>query len=263
MLTLTHASLATVSQLFQYKQHGLDLEPFPGYTRDQWGIKAHNRPWVVDVGDFKQGQKIIEAGGAYSTLPKYLAKEFDLEAWVGDDFGEGSDESIWSRWGDPRDLPTKNPEVKYSYKNFGSFSETHPSDYFDRIFSVSTLEHIPWGVRLDVLKDMNRCLAPSGRQLHTIDIGTEPLRHTLIQAVKDRLPTLGPIRTDRSEIRRWIRLLRESGIKIATDIPRVTRLLNREILVESPDVVYRFYPPIDAPTPYYPAASMLLIIDDI
>jgi hypothetical protein len=59
MLTLTHASLATVDELFRYKDSGFKLDSFPGYTDDQWGIKAYNRPWIADVGQFQEGQKII------------------------------------------------------------------------------------------------------------------------------------------------------------------------------------------------------------
>ena len=263
MLVLTHASFATISQLFQYKKRGLNLEPFPGYTTDQWGIKAHNRPWIVEAGNFNQGQHIIEVGGAYSSLPKYLANTYQLEAWIGDDFGLNSGESIWSRWADPREHESNNPEVKYSFENFGSLSETHPSRYFDRVFSVSTLEHIPWNYRLQVLKDMNRTLAPGGRQLHTIDIETANVRHTLLQSFADRFPSVGPLIPKQSEIKRWMSLLRESGIKIETEIPDIRRLLNRETLVESPDVVYRFYPPKDMPKQYRPSASLLLIIDDL
>jgi len=49
MLVLTSCTLATVEQLFRYKKKGLQLEEFPGSTRDQWGIKAHNRPWIENV----------------------------------------------------------------------------------------------------------------------------------------------------------------------------------------------------------------------
>ena len=263
MLTLTHASFATVTQLFQYKNRGLKLEAFPGYTTDQWGIKAHNRPWIAEVGGFKQGQRIIEVGGAYSSLPKYLAKTYQLEAWFGDDFGLNSGESIWARWADPHEHKAKNLEVTYSFENFGSFSDSHPSGYFDRVFSVSTLEHIPWDYRLQVFMDMNRCLASGGRQLHTIDIETPTWRRALLQSVADHLPSIGSLISKQSEIQRWMRLLRESGIKIAVDGPDVRTLLNREILVESPDVVFRFYPPNNEVKAYRPSASMLLIIDDI
>lgn len=103
-LRLTNASFAKISELFRYKENGFQLETFPGYTHDQWGIKAHNRPWIEEVGNFSKGQKILEIGGAYSLLPKYLTEKYNLEAWVGDDFGLPSKEQIWSRWGDPGKL---------------------------------------------------------------------------------------------------------------------------------------------------------------
>jgi hypothetical protein len=131
------------------------------------------------------------------------------------------------------------------------------------VFSVSTLEHIPWDYRLQVLRDMNRCLAPGGRQLHTIDILTSTLRQTLKWSIADSLPSVGVLVPKQSEVKGWMRLLRESGVEIATDIPNIRGLLNRATLVESADVVYRFYPPNDAPKPYHPGASLLLIIDDL
>lgn len=93
MLYLTSAKLARVDELFQYKFSGFKLDDLQGYTDDQWGIKAHNRPWIEDVGKFASGQKIIEVGGAYSLLTEYLANKYKLEPWVGDDFG-GCTESI-------------------------------------------------------------------------------------------------------------------------------------------------------------------------
>src|SRR5690606_25192991 len=158
MLTIEKAYLATVDELFRYKSKPLELKPFPGYSPDQWGIKAHNRPWIVENGNFSKGQKVIEVGGAYSSLTSYLAKKYEVEAWVGDEFGMKSEETIWSRWGNPNELGPKYDNVKYVLKNFGSFSEDYPDNYFDCIFSVSTLEHIPKDNRLAVIKDMNRCL---------------------------------------------------------------------------------------------------------
>lgn len=263
MLTLTHASLATVAQLFEYKSRGLPLEPFPGYTPDQWGIKAHNRPWIEAAGDFRSGQRVIEVGGAYSSFPRYLANKHGLEAWIGDDFGRGSGEEMWSRWGDPAELPARYPRQKYVFERFGEYSKSYPDAYFDRIFSVSTLEHIPQEARLDVLKDMNRCLRPGGMALHSIDVGTN-WRRVLLGAAVDAIPGVRDWRWRRqSEIRHWIGLFRASGVRIAATIPNSLRLLDRATLVESPDVVYRFYPPNDAPKRYQPGASLLVVIQDL
>lgn len=263
MLALTSATLATVSELFRYKSQGFKLDIFPGYTYDQWGIKAHNRPWIEEVGRFAKGQKIIEVGGAYSLLPKYLSEKYGLEAWIGDDFGRSTGKSIWSRWGNPYELPTKYPTVKYVFEPFGCYSEEYPNQYFDRIFSVSTMEHISYQERLDVFKDMNRCLKPGGMQLHAIDIRkTTPLKRCLLYSLTDKFPIISKLsRRSISEIRSWIKLIEDSGIKIETTVPNSMSLLSRSTLVESPDVVYRFYRPNNEPKPYKPNASLLIIIE--
>ena len=56
MLRIIKLGFATIEQLFQYKSEGFSLEQFPGYSDDQWGIKAHNRPWVEQVGKFENNQ---------------------------------------------------------------------------------------------------------------------------------------------------------------------------------------------------------------
>lgn len=262
MLVLTHAALATVEELFRYKSQGFKLEDFPGYTPDQWGIKAHNRPWIEEAGQFAKGQKVIEVGGAYSLLPKYLAEKYDLESWIGDDFGIASDEPLWSRWGNPLDLPIKYASVKYVFERFGTFNSEFPNAYFDRIFTVSTLEHIPYGHRLAVLKDMHRCLKPGGRELHTIDIPTRSPKLTLAAALIENTPMFNRVRQHRfSGIVSWFKLIKASGVKINVSIPNSIQLLDRRLLVESADVVYRFYPPNNTPKAYSPSASLLLIIE--
>ena len=95
--TLTRAEFATVQQLFAYKERGLPLKPFPGYSDDQWGIKAHNRPWIDVTGAFQRGERIVEVGGAYSLLPEYLAEKYGTESWIIDDFGGYSQETdMWT-----------------------------------------------------------------------------------------------------------------------------------------------------------------------
>lgn len=262
-LTLTHASLATVEELFRYKAAGFDLPPFPGYTPDQWGIKAHNRPWIDEVGRWAAGQRVLEVGGAYSRLPELLGERYGVEPWIADDFGAGSkEEAMWSRWGDPRELPKAHPGVRYVFTRMGLFSDELPDGSFDRVFSVSTLEHIPRRARRKALEDMHRVLAPGGLELHTIDIPVGPPRTVAGQWLAEKVPPVRIVRRQRRhDIADWIERFRRSGVRIAVPIPSVARLLDRSVLVESPDVVYRFYPPNDAPKAYRPAASLLLIIE--
>jgi SAM-dependent methyltransferase len=263
MLTLTHASLATVAELFRYKAAGFTLPPFPGYTSDQWGIKAHNRPWIEEVGRWEAGQRILEVGGAYSRLPEFLGEKHGVEPWIADDFGVGTaEEAMWSRWGNPRELPIAHPGVRYVFKRLGEFSDELGDGAFDRVFSVSTLEHIPRQARMNVLADMHRVLAPGGLELHTIDIQVRPPRTLAAQWMAGKLPPLRLLnRKLRDEISGWISLFKRSGVRIAKPVPSILRVLDRSVLVESPDVVYRFYPPNDSPKPYRPAASLLLVIE--
>lgn len=252
MLTVTSAKFALVEELFKYKEENFKLKLFPGYTLDQWGIKAHNRPWIDAVGNFRPKEKIIEVGGAYSTLPEYLMDKYQLEAWVGDDFGIKTREKLWSRWGNPKEHARKHTSVKYVFEPFGDFSSQYPDNYFDCIFSVSTLEHISHNKIVDVFKDMNRCTKKNGRQLHTIDINTLTVFDSFKQLINNN-----------SQIKMWEKIIWKSGIRIGTKFPSVLELLDRRILVESPDVVFRFYPPNNAAKSYGPNASLLITIEDV
>ena len=264
-LKLTHASLGTIEELFRYKAAGFTLPPFPGYTTDQWGIKAHNRPWIDEVGQWKAGQRVVEVGGAYSRLPEYLGEKYGVEPWIADDFGIGTtEEAMWSRWGDPNELPKAYPGVRYVFKRMGEFSEELPDASFDRVFSVSTLEHIPRKARNKALRDMHRLLAPGGLELHTIDIQVLPPRVLLAQWLAEKVPPLRLVKQSlRNEIEGWIQRFKRTGVRIAVPIPSIGGLLDRTVLVESPDVVYRFYPPNDAVKSYRPAASLLLVIERV
>jgi SAM-dependent methyltransferase len=262
MLTLTHASLATMEELFRYKEAGFVLPDFPGYTSDQWGIKAHNRPWIEEKGQFEHGQRVLEVGGAYSRLPEYLGTKFGVEPWIADDFGVAAgEEAIWSRWGDPTELPGRYPGVHYVFRRLGEFTPELPNAHFDRVFSVSTLEHIPLVARPPVLLDMHRILAPGGFELHTIDVATRAPHVLATQWLASRVPPLQWLDNRlRHDVTLWIDLFRKSGVRIGRPVPSILTLLSRSILVESPDVVYRYYPPNDSPKPYRPAASLLIVI---
>jgi hypothetical protein len=261
-LVCTYVALALTEELFRYKAEGFELPPWPGYTTDQWGIKAHNRPWVAQHGRWAAGQRVIEPGGAYSRLPEWLGTQYRVEPWIGDDFGASTDEALWSRWGDPSKLPEQYPSVNYRFENFGPGS-SYPSGYFDRIFTVSTLEHIPRQRRLGVLRDIHRCLAPGGLELHTIDIGLPKPWQVMLSAGAELLHVARPLdRIYINSIGAWTRVFKKSGVRFDARIPSSFGLLDHSILVESPDVVYRFYPPMDAPKRYRPHASLLLIIEE-
>ena len=99
-------------------------------------------------------------------------------------------------------------------------------------------------------------------QLHTIDVSTS-WKRLMVSSVVDSLPGANKVHwAGQSEIRSWINIIKKSGVRVSTNIPNPARLFDRRVLVESPDVVYRFYPPNDQPKVYNPAASLLVIIED-
>jgi len=263
MLEMTKASLATIDELFRFKALGFELPPFPGYSANQWGIKAHNRPWIVEQGDWQRGQRVLEVGGAYSRLPEWLGTEFGVEPWIADDFGGSDSDDLWSRWGNPQELPAEHPTVNYVFENFGKRSPSFPDAHFDRIFTVSTLEHIPLSQRVGVLRDINRCTADGGRQLHSIDINV-PSPAKIIAASVAEGAHLGALLRSRYQdgMASWFNSFRRSGVKISARMPSTLQLLDRNTLCEAPAVVYEYWPPKNQPKVYAPAASLLVVIED-
>ena len=183
---------------------------------------------------------------------------------MGDDFGASTGTSeVWSRWGDPRELPKKFPTVTYRFENFGPGSG-YEDDFFDCIFSVSTLEHVPVDRRVGVLRDIHRALAPGGMELHTIDIAIPAPRKVLLASIAERKPLRRALaRRYTDGVAAWWEVLRRSGVDTGrVKMPSAFTLLERSTLVESPDVVYRFYEPLDTPSAYSPCASLLIVIED-
>jgi hypothetical protein len=67
-------------------------------------------------------------------------------------------EPIWSRWGNPLELPKKYPSIHYVFLSNSENSLINIPIPILIVFSVSTLEHIPNAKLVDVFKDMHRCL---------------------------------------------------------------------------------------------------------
>lgn len=255
---LTHAQFATVEQLFDYKEQKFSLPPFPGYSDDQWGIKAHNRPWIEATGAFKKGERIAEVGGAYSLLPEYLSDRYGTESTIIDDFGGYSNETdMWQRWGNPDEWIAAHPKVNYIKHPVGFFRKEIPDNYFDCIFSVSTLEHIPKKLWPAVFKDMLRITKPGGRQIHTIDIPLYSLRKSLQWLLWSAIPFTSVIRSH--PLREWKSALKAAGVNFEADWPSMLHMFDRALLIESSDVIFRFYPPINK-RKIYPSGGFSLLI---
>jgi len=110
--------------------------------------------------NFPPGSKLLEIGGGESRIISALKGSFEI--WNLDKLeGEG--------YG-PKSLLIG--DGFYLIKDYiGGFSTSLPDNYFDLVFSISTLEHIPDDSRtIDaVIHDIQRLLKPGGYSLHCID----------------------------------------------------------------------------------------------
>jgi SAM-dependent methyltransferase len=161
--SLQQFSWASVYELFEFHEQQL---PLAG-----WGLKGYSHPWILKYGEFSKGQKVLDVGGGYSSLAQVIAERYGPQCWVADDFGVETGEQLWSRWGDRESLKQKYPLINYAFERIGDInSKSFEFGSFDVIYSVSTLEHIPWRSMPAVFDHITMLLKPGGRMLHCVDV---------------------------------------------------------------------------------------------
>lgn len=156
-------SLADLDRLFQYS---LD-----GYFGADLGIKGFDYPWLLTSYDWKKETKALDIGSAYSPLPIHIQKTYGCEVWAADDFGITVGNEFWKRGSSPETYIREHPEVKYILERLGDPSKSSiPTGYFDVIYSLSVLEHVPSQIMPAVWRHMDLLLKPGGEMLHAIDV---------------------------------------------------------------------------------------------
>jgi ubiquinone/menaquinone biosynthesis C-methylase UbiE len=124
-----------------------------------------------------QGKRILEVGGGSPRVLKILAKE--NECWLVDKF-EGVGRG-------PKDIPRIKP-IKIVQGYMGEHLDVLPTRYFDIIFSISVVEHIPIERLEAFFRDCGRVLKPGGKMLHAIDTYTfDSPQERLNRPFQDRL----------------------------------------------------------------------------
>ncbi len=163
MYGVLEISLADTHRLYQYKQQGLFGTEFT--------LKGFEYPWVLASRSWQEGEKVLDVGAAYSLLPIHIKQTYGCETWAVDDFGLKSDKPYWTRHRSPHEHIAKYPEVKFVLERLGNPAQSSlPMGYFDVIYSVSALEHVPSALTLQVWKHMDLLLKPGGEMLHAIDM---------------------------------------------------------------------------------------------
>lgn len=271
MLIVEQLRWGTVSELMEFHQQGI---PFA-----DWGIKGHNRPFILKHGHFKPGMRVVEVGGAYSDLPQHIATHYGCEVHVIDDFGVESGESeMWSRWGEREALLAKNPDVKYIFERAGNMASTNiPTNYYDLVFSVSTLEHVPEPAMAEVFRHMEAMLRPGGVMIHCIDLQI-PLKlhhsHSLNGLLVGTLgyylyfmlatPFATAAKPQLKTLMGWKQFLKNTYKgKVRFDAPHIAgaveSTIDADIVLEPMDIVYQFYPPKNEPKQFRRKGTFVLI----
>jgi SAM-dependent methyltransferase len=114
--------------------------------------------YILD--NFQPGARLLEIGGGESRIIAELKGRYEiwnLDKLEGSGFG-------------PTDL-IKTDGFQLVRDYIGTFSSELPSEYFDLVFSISTIEHLPKSPQdVDsVIKDNQRLLKPGGFSLHCVD----------------------------------------------------------------------------------------------
>lgn len=128
----------------------------------QWHLKSIQDAIAFEYLCQLSAQRIAEVGGGDSRILPILSKKntcYNVDEFKG--AGGGPQQEIV--------LGT----VKNVATLLGKFSTLLPDNYFDYIFSVSVVEHVPTETLGDFFEDIYRILKPSGKMIHLIDVYLE------------------------------------------------------------------------------------------
>jgi ubiquinone/menaquinone biosynthesis C-methylase UbiE len=105
-----------------------------------------------------EGNTILEVGGGCSRVLPRLAK--NNECWLVDKYEGGGNGPL---------QPLADEGIRVVRGYMGEFDRVIPDGYFDFLFSISVVEHIPWDRLEDFFRDCARVLKPGGFMFHAID----------------------------------------------------------------------------------------------
>jgi len=165
----------------QWASHSIAARAVFRLFRRDWKLKPiwsrrWEYPWAIQNAGLESGFTVLDAGCGGSPLLPYLAQQ-----WRDGLFLKGVDKGVervlnWK--GRLLDLigyravegfcPSLDKRVEILHESLSAMSL--PDAFFDRIFCISVMEHIPQGAQRSVMNEMARVLKPSGLLLMTMDL---------------------------------------------------------------------------------------------
>lgn len=136
--------------------------------------------------NFPEGSKLLEIGGGDSRIIHWLKDHYEF--WNLDKL-EGIGNGVTSL--------NNTDGFKLVQDYIGTFSKELPDNYFDGVFSVSVLEHVPEdsAVIEAICNDIQRLLKPGGLSMHCIDRvikGDEFRRYLLLEHIYSKVTVINP-----------------------------------------------------------------------
>ncbi|MCD4679447.1 MAG: class I SAM-dependent methyltransferase [Bacteroidales bacterium] len=182
-------TIAKPKHLIDFVNKGYDLELF-GYKIDlkDSRLKIYQDLLVyVFINQYlKPGSKILEIGGGNSRILPKISDTY--ECWNIDKF-EGAGNG-------PDHIPDDQKEVHIIEDFIGNSNDELPENYFDFVFSISALEHVPDDndiLHNQIINELQFVLKDGGYSLHCLDIVKKDSQfwiHNLIISFFQKLKTL-------------------------------------------------------------------------
>ncbi|WP_428407557.1 SAM-dependent methyltransferase [Hyphococcus sp.] len=147
--------IITKAEYWRWLENGINT-PAPG---KEGGLKHIQDTFILAALENVEGCKILEFGGGHSRLLRSLGKK--NECWNADKFeGVGA--------GPTRLLQQRGVKTVKTF--IGDFDERLPDGYFDYVFSISVMEHVPLNGLAATFADCARILKPGGALIQAIDL---------------------------------------------------------------------------------------------
>jgi SAM-dependent methyltransferase len=131
--------------------------------------RIYEYPWCFKAASLEAGMRVVELGAGASGFQFVLA-EYGIDVTSVDPLLNPSDKVDWLFSKDDFNHLNKAFGGKVKFVQDFLQNAKLESDYYDRIFSVSVIEHIPSAEITSLVKEIARILKPGGLFVTTIDM---------------------------------------------------------------------------------------------
>jgi SAM-dependent methyltransferase len=134
------------------------IQPVSYWRSTEYGL-------TMRYGDFKASDRVLDIGSP-KLLSLYLAKTLGADIYSTD-----IDGYFMPEYRQLRDIEGLSPE-RFHVETQDGRNLTYPDNYFDKVYSISVIEHIPDHGDSECMREIGRVLKPGGRAMLTVPFGS-------------------------------------------------------------------------------------------